>query len=423
MTSQPSESNYGLSTVCVWSAEDQPHWESSITVPISHAVTYAYPDYKTLKEVSEGDKNRVQAGGQPRHVYSRNTSPTVRVLETKMAILEGAEACTSFSTGMGAISNTLETFLAQGDKVVSIRDTYGGTAQMFLNILPRSGVEVELCDTLDEEAIVSAIENSQSNLKLVYIESPTNPTLKIVNIQRLAEKAHQKGALLVVDNTFATPINQNPLKIGADLVVHSGTKYLNGHGDAMAGFVCGSSELVYQVYHTREIKGATLDPWSAYLIIRGLKTLDLRVQRHNDNAMRIATFLSYHPMVYSVNYPGLESHPKHSVAKSQKTSTGGYGGMLSFTVKAKNSEDEGDETDMANVLDRLKLAFLAPSLGHVETLIGPPSATSHVECTREERAELGISESLIRLSVGIENVEDLINDLDNALCGEQTCPQ
>ncbi|MDX1572333.1 MAG: PLP-dependent transferase, partial [Xanthomonadales bacterium] len=309
---------------------------------------------------------------------------------------------TSFATGMAAISNTLFTLLAPGKRVVSIKDSYGGTNKLFIEFLPRFGVEAALCETDDSAAIQREIE---AGCDVLYLETPTNPTLKVVDIETLAADAHRAGAIVVVDNTFATPINQRPLALGADLVLHSATKFLGGHSDVMGGVVCGRSELVRKIFHFREINGATLDPLAAFLLNRGLKTLALRVERHNRNAQAVAEFLADHPGVSGVYYPGLDNHPAHAVARRQMK---GFGGVLSFAVN-------GGEEAMRRVVGSLKLAHRAASLGSVGTLVGPPATTSHVELSAEERANAGIPESLIRYSVGIEDAADLIADLDQAL--------
>jgi cystathionine gamma-synthase len=240
---------------------------------------------------------------------------------------------------------------------------------------------------------------------MLYLESPTNPTLKVVDIARLTKTAQAKGALVVVDNTFATPILQKPLKLGADLVLHSATKFLGGHADALGGVVCGRSDLVERIYHYREINGASLDPMAAYLLLRGMKTLQLRVQRQSQSALKIARYLAGHPAVEEVFYPGLESHPQHEIARDQMSA---FGGVLSFMVK-------GEFEAVRRFLPRLKYAHRAANLGAVETIAGPPATTSHVECTREERAAMGIPEGLVRYSVGIEDADDLIADLAQAL--------
>jgi cystathionine gamma-synthase len=326
----------------------------------------------------------------------------VHAFEEKVRILEGAEAATSFSSGMAAVSNTLFALLAPGDRVVSVKDTYGGTNVVFQDFLPRIGIHTELCDTTDHEQIEAAVAQG---CDVLYLETPTNPTLKVTDIARLAAAGHAAGATVVVDNTFATPINQNPLALGADLTLHSATKYLGGHADVLGGVICGAPDLVQKVYHYREITGAALDPMAAYLLIRSMKTLALRVGRQNESALRIAQWLEAQPAVSVVNYPGLASHPQHEIAARQMR---GFGGMLSFGL-------EGGFEAVKRVLPRLRLAHRAANLGAVETVAGPPATTSHVECTPEERAAMGIPEGLIRYSVGIEDAGDLIVDLTQAL--------
>jgi cystathionine gamma-synthase len=362
-------------------------------VPIVYSAAFGYPDVDSWVDAALG---RTEG-----HIYSRNTNPTVAAFEEKMRILEGSEAATSFSSGMAAVSNTLFALLSPGDRVVSAKDTYGGTNLLFIDFLPRWGVEVELCDTTDFAQIEAAIAKG---CRLVYLETPTNPTLKVMDIARLSRAAHEAGAVVVTDNTFATPINQNPLALGSDLVLHSATKFLGGHADALGGVLCGPAELVQKVYHYREITGAALDPMAAYLVVRSLKTLAVRVERQNQNAMTIARWLAEQPQVEAVNYPGLETHLHHDVAARQMR---GYGGMLSFSLR-------GGLDAVKRVLPRLRLAHRAANLGAVETIAGVPATTSHVECTPEERAAMGIPEGLVRYSVGIEDAGDLIADLGQA---------
>ena len=272
----------------------------------------------------------------------------------------------------------------------------------FTGFLPKFGIEVEQCDTTNHEQIETEIAQGCS---LLYLETPTNPTIKVTDIERLSRAAHAAGALVVVDNTFATPINQNPLALGADIVLHSASKFLGGHADALGGVICGSAELVKCVYNFREINGAVLSAGDAYRLLRGMKTLGLRIERQNSNAMQIAKHLAGHPLVEEVYYPGLPRHPNHDIAKRQMR---GFGGMLSFMVK-------GGYDAVRTFLPHMKLAHRAANLGAVETTVGPPATTSHVECTVEERERLGIPEGLVRYSTGIEQVEDLIGDLDQAL--------
>ena len=387
--------NIGKSTQSIWGGEQEHElYERSTQVPVVHSVSFAYKDIDTWY--------RVALGQESGHIYSRNTNPTVRAFEDKVKVLEGAEAATSFSSGMAAISNTLATFLRPGDRIVSIKDSYGGTNVIFNEFLPPLGIKVALCKTGDYAELETEIAKGCT---VLYLETPTNPTIKIIDIKRLAAKAHQVGAIVVVDNTFATPINQLPLELGADITLHSASKYLGGHADALGGVICGSAELVEKVYHYREINGATLAPMDAYSLLRGMKTLKLRVQRQNDNAMAVARFLQKHPMVDQVNYPGLETHPGHDIAKEQMS---GFGGMLSFSV-------HGGLDAIKKFLPRLNYAHMAANLGCVETVVGPPLTTSHVECTAEERAAAGIPEGLVRYSTGIEDIEDLLADIEQAL--------
>ena len=387
-------SSFRKSTQSVWAGEDLDNFGGATTTPVFRSVTYAYPELDQWHEVALGNK--------PGHIYSRNTNPTVHALEEKIRILEGAEAATAFSTGMAAISNTLFALLAPGKRVVSIKDSYGGTSRIFIEFLPHYGVKVQLCETTDHHQLESEIAKG---CDLLYLETPTNPTLKVIDIARLAAAAKKVGAIVVVDNTFATPVNQLPLELGADRVVHSATKFLCGHSDAMGGLLCGKQELVQKVFRFREINGASLQADPAYMIARGMKTLELRVERHNASALKIAHFLKAHPKVEDVFYPGLASHKGHDIAARQMK---GFGGMMSFSLK-------GNYDTVRKFLPALKLTHLAASLGSVSTLAGPPRTTSHVELTEAQRAALGIPESLIRYSVGIENVEDLMADLDNAL--------
>jgi cystathionine gamma-synthase len=381
-------------TASVWAGEGDINASGAVTTPIVNAVTFSYADMDEWQEVATGQREGF--------IYSRNTNPTVAALEEKIRVLEGAEAATSFSTGMAAISNTLFTFLKSGGRVVSLKDTYGGTSKIFLDFLPEYKVDVKLCDTTDHEQIEAEVAKGCT---LLYLETPTNPTLKVVDIKRLSAAAKKVGAITVVDNTFATPINQNPLELGADLVVHSATKFLCGHSDAMGGLLAGKKELVHKVFQFREINGASLQSTPAYMIARGMKTLEIRIERQNSSALKIAQYLKKHPKIENVFYPGLESHQGHNIAKSQMS---GFGGIMSFAIK-------GGFDPVKKFLPKLKFVHLAASLGSVSTLAGPPRTTSHVELTEQQRALLGIPEGLVRYSVGIEDVNDLLEDIENAL--------
>src|SRR5690242_377920 len=384
----------GLGTLSVWAGEQGTHWMGSTQIPVVQSVSFGFRDIDEWLAVAQGTR--------PGHIYSRNTNPTVAAFEEKVRKLESAEAATSFSSGMAAISNTLFTLLSPGDRVVSVKDTYGGTNKIFIEFLPRFQVSVDLCDTNDQAAIERAIEKG---CRLLYLETPTNPTNKIIDIARLTAAAHRKQAIVIVDNTFATPINQQPLALGADLVIHSATKFLGGHADALGGIACGSRELVRCIFHFREITGASLDPMAAYLLLRGMKTLHLRVRQQNRSAMEIARFLQGHPRIMKVFYPGLKSHPNHEIARRQMS---GFGGLLSFVP-------QGGFRSVKRLLPYLQYAHLAANLGAVETVAGPPATTSHVESSPTERAASGIPEALVRYSVGIEDTTDLIADLGQAL--------
>jgi len=387
---QPSKA-----TLSIWGGEQEhERFERSTQVPVVHSVSFGYKDIDTWHAVALEKEEG--------HIYSRNTNPTVRAFEDKVKELEGAKAATSFSCGMAAISNIFGTFLRPGDRIVSIKDSYGGTNKLFTEFLPPMGVDVCLCNTTNHEELETEIAKG---CKILYLETPTNPTVKIVDIERLAKAGKAATALVVVDNTFATPINQNPLQLGADIVLHSASKFLGGHADALGGVACGNKALIKQLYHYREINGASLAPMDAYSLLRGMKTLSLRIERQNESAMTIANWLQQHPAVEQVNYPGLETHDHHDVAKRQMR---GFGGMLSFSVK-------GGLDAIKVFLPKLKYAHMAANLGCVETVVGPPLVTSHVECTDEERAAAGIPEGLVRYSTGIEDVNDLIADLDQAL--------
>ena len=393
-TKNENKKEAGLGTRGVWAGEKGKHWQGATQIPVALSVSFGYDSVNEWLKVAQGKT--------PGHIYSRNTNPTVAAFEEKIRNLETAAAATSFSSGMGAISNTLFALLSPGDRVVSINDTYGGTNKLFIEFLPRFGINVSLCDTNDHNAIEAAISQG---CNAVYLESPTNPTVKVVDLARLAAVAHRRRAVVIVDNTLATPINQQPLKLGADLVIHSATKFLGGHADALGGVVCGAADLVQRIYHFREITGACLDPMAAYLLLRGMKTLHLRIARQNESALKIARFLESHSGVIKVFYPGLESHDHHEIARRQMR---GFGGVLSFALR-------GGFDAVKSFLPRLHYVHLAANLGAVETVAGPPATTSHVESSKPERAASGIPEALIRYSVGIEDTEDLIADLRQAL--------
>jgi len=386
----------GLGTRSVWAGEAESLCQGATQTPVVQSVSFGYADVDEWLAAARQER--------PGYIYSRNDNPTVRVFEEKVRQLEAAEAAVSFGTGMAAISAVLFALLQPGDRVVSVKDTYGGTNKLFSEFLPRYRIEVVVCETTDHQAIEAEMAEG---CQILYLESPTNPTLKIIDLARLAGAARKAGARVVVDNTLATPINQNPLALGADLVIHSATKFLGGHADALGGVVCGPAELIRTIYHYREITGGILHPEAAYLLLRGLKTLHLRVRHQNEAALRIARFLEDRPEVAKVFYPGLTGHENHQIAARQMR---GFGGVLSFMLR-------GGFEAVRSFLPRLRYVHLAANLGAVETVAGPPATTSHVECSPEERQALGIPEGLIRYSVGVEDVEDLLADLGTALEG------
>lgn len=398
-----------FSTRCVWGADECPYPGGNLIFPLCDSATNGDETYEDLKERSLFDPMKNPHDEDVKHGYGRNTNCSTKHVRDKICAIEGQGldtnrfSVTDTNCGMSAISCTLKALTEPGDRIVTIDHTYGGTSKLMLQILPREGRECVICPTDDADVIEAEVRNG---CRILYIESPTNPTLKILDIQRLSLVAKEVGAITIVDNTFASPVNQSPIDLGADLVVYSATKYLNGMGNAMGGFIVGRRDLVRTIYDLKEIEGQGMSPDIAHKIALNLKTLSLRIKQHNANAMAVAMECEKHPAVKAVHYPGLESHPNHDVACRQMT--GGFGGMLSFELV-------GGEKEMSLFLNRLKLRHLAPSLGHVETLVGPPSATSHVECSKEEREQLGISETLIRYSTGIEDTEDLVRDVRQAL--------
>ena len=369
--------------------------------------TLATPIYQTSTFVFDsaeqgGKRFALEEEG---YIYSRLGNPTTAVIEEKIALLEHGEMAAATSSGMGAISSTLWTLLKAGDHVIADTTLYGCTFALLSHGLTKFGVEVEFLNTADLEAVKKAMK---PNTRVVYLETPANPNLKITDIAEIAKIAHtNEYTKVVVDNTFATPYNQNPLLLGADVVVHSATKYINGHGDVLAGFVVGSKEIVTQVklVGIKDMTGSVLGPQEAYYIIRGMKTFEIRMERHCANAMKVAKWLAAHPKVEKVYYPGLEDHEGHEIAKKQMKN---YGGIMSFELKG------GFEAGKT-LLNSVQLCALAVSLGDTETLIQHPASMTHSPYTREERLAAGITDGLVRLSVGLEDVEDIIADLEQGL--------
>jgi len=334
--------------------------------------------------------------------YTRYGNPTHTVVEKTIAGLEGMDAALLFSSGMNAITTSILALLKSGDHVVAQRDIYGGATKFFSQWLPKLGIETTFVDTTEYDQHARAI---RPNTRLLYLESPTNPTLRVVDLRKVSALARQHNLITFIDSTFATPINVRPADFGIDLVMHSGTKYFAGHSDLICGIVAGRRDLIEIIHATRTTLGGNMDPHAAWLLLRGIKTLAVRVQRQNDNALRIAQYLSRHPKVRRVHYPFLEGHPQRALAMEQMH---GGGGVLSFEV-------DGTGEDAKRFSEALHLFTLAPSLGGVESLVTIPVLTSHGMISAEHRASMGVTDQLVRLSVGIENADDLIADLEQAL--------
>lgn len=356
------------------------------------------PIYQTATYVQESP------GVNKGYDYARTNNPTRAALEKIVAQLEGGVAGFAFATGLAAIDAIVKT-LKSGDEIVAVDDIYGGAYRLFTHVYQKFGINIHYVDTTDAENIKPFLNE---NTKLVWLESPTNPTLKISDIQTIAKCAHEVGALVVIDNTFATPVAQNPITLGADIVMHSGTKYLGGHSDLLAGLVVvNSHKLAEELKFIQNSSGGVLGPHDCWLVIRGIETVALRVERQCDTALKVANFLSSHPAVDHVNYPGLASHKNHDIAIIQQN--GLFGGMISFSLK--NDSEEAALT----VVTSTKYFKLAESLGGVKSLLCHPSQMTHKSVPREKRLSSGINDSLIRLSCGIEDTQDLIEDLNQAL--------
>lgn len=368
----------------------------ALTPPVHMSSTFVFPDTATGSALFAGETEG--------HVYSRISNPTVSLLECRMANLEGAEAGLATASGMGAISATLWTLVKPGDEIITDKTLYGCTFAFMRDGLSRFGVRITHVDLREPENLKSAISDQT---RIVYFETPANPNMRLVDIAAIAAIARDAGALTIVDNTYATPLLTRPIELGADFVLHSATKYLGGHGDLVAGIVCGRAEPIHDIrmIGVKDMTGAVMAPLTAMLVMRGLKTLQLRVARHGESGLKIAEWLDSHPAIAAVHYPGLPSHPQHDLARRQMS---GFGGMIAFELNG------GFDAGTA-MMDRLTLIQRAVSLGDAESLIQHPASMTHSTYSREERLEHGISDGLVRLSVGLEDVEDLISDLDTAL--------
>ncbi len=384
----------GLSTRCVHAGEHLDA-QGGIHAPLYNHSTFAFSSTEALLDVVEG-----RAEG---NLYTRyGLNPTIRSVETRLADLEGAEAAWAFSSGMAAEAATFCAHASAGDRIVCVGDVYGGTYELLSDNLPTLGIETTFLLASEADRLSEVLDDGT---RIVFFETPTNPNLDVLDVAAITAAARSAGALTVVDNTFATPVNQNPLALGADLVVHSATKYLGGHSDLTGGAVMGPADLLAPIWTWRKNLGQMMAPEVAFLLSRSIRTLVVRVRAQNASAQAVAEFLDAHPRVVDVNFPGLPGHTGHTVALRQMS---GFGGMLSFVF-------DGDAASTAAVVDRLRLFSIAASLGGVESLVTQPITTTHHGMDPAERARRGIVDGMVRLSIGLEDAEDLVADLDQAL--------
>lgn len=386
--------NWKVSTRAVHAGEDRWKPGYAVTTPISQTSTFVFPNTREIQAYTSKKKFRFE--------YARYGTPTQRAAEEKIASLDGAESTLIFSSGMNAVTAVFFALLSSGDHVVFTHDIYKKTLQFIQRYLPRFGVDSTLVPMGDYPALERAI---RPETRLIFTESPTNPYLLIADLKRVARIGRKRRVLTAIDSTFATPVNQRPLDFGIDLVVHSATKYLSGHNDILAGAVSGREKLIQPIRDFQKTTGGSPDPNVSYLLIRGLKTLALRVAHQNQSALKVARFLKRHPKIKKVYYPGLPEHPHHRIAKTQMK---GFGGVVSFDVR-------GGLKDANRFLNRLALCYIAPSLGGTETLITHPATVTYYDMSRKERYALGMTDTLIRLAVGVEDPEDIIADLGQAL--------
>lgn len=395
-------SKVGFDTTVIHAGQKKDVEYGALSTPIYQTSTFVFD---TVEACADRFSGKISGC-----VYSRSGNPTTQQLEAKIAAIEGGEACAFTASGMGAIGATIIGLLKAGDHIICGDTVYGGTSVVMHQNMPNAGIDVTFVDTTEPEEIKKAIK---PNTKMLYFESLANPTLKVTDIATCAKIAHEHNILVVVDNTFLPPPILQPIKLGADIVVHSVTKYLNGHGDVLGGAVVGPADLIKKIkgLGITKLCGNPPSPFNSWLVLRGLKTLPLRVRQHSHNAMKIAEFLENHPYVEKVYYPGLESHKGHEIAKANYN--GLYGGMISFELKdginGKSSYEAG-----AQLLNNLEIFSIGVSLGDIDSLIEHPASMTHASVAREERLQVGITDGLIRMSVGLENAEDLIADLKQA---------
>lgn len=389
------QTGWGMDTRIIHAAQEPDRESGAVSQSLIPAVAYAFPSAEAAASVVAGDREGVY--------YGRYGNPTTRVLEQKIAELEGGEDALAVSSGMAAISIALLASLQHGDHAVVTKDVYGGAYSFLTSLAPRFGIEVTFVDCADADEVAASF---RPNTKVLYLETPSNPCLTVLDLEQLCALAKRRGIAVIVDNTFMTPYLQQPLALGADVVVHSATKYINGHGDVIAGVIVGTKEAI--PFMRKKIMGdlgQNLNAWEAFLILRGIKTMGLRMQRHCESAQRIAEFLEAHPGVSKVCYPGLPSHPQHALAKKQMRQ---MGGIVSFELKGGVAEGK-------TFINSLRLAMISFSLGDPETLVQHPASMTHSAIPAAERNAYGITDGLIRLSVGLEETEDIVADLNQAL--------
>jgi cystathionine beta-lyase/cystathionine gamma-synthase len=388
------EKKYRFPTLTIHAGEEERFSQGAVTAPIYQTSTFVFRNSAEVVEFQKGDASK--------YLYTRYGNPTLRIVENKMAALEGGEAAVLVSSGMAAVSTLALTLVSAGQEIVSTEPVYGGTFHLFKDVFSRMNIKVHF---VNPDRIEDASRLLNPNTRLIFCETPTNPNLKIVDIKRLAAIAKAGKVPLAVDNTFATPYNQSPLSLGADFVIHSATKYLAGHSDLVAGAIIGPRKVIHRAVETMKLLGGCIDPLGAFLLLRGLKTLAIRVQRQNDNALQVAQYLSEHPKVSRVFYPGLPSSSQHELAKNQMR---GFTGMVCFEIK-------GGLESATKVIDGFHLFANATSLGGVESLASLPVLTSHYGFEESELKRADVTDGMIRLSCGIEDAEDLMEDLKQGL--------
>ncbi len=386
-----------FSTQAVHAGETKRKPYGALTTPIIQTSTYTF---ENTAEILDFMRSKASGSAEVRDEYGRYSNPTQTVAERKIAVLEGGERAVLFGSGMSAITTALLALLSGGDHLVLVSGVYRRTHEFAVDFLSRWGIETTVTPIDDPDALAAAI---RPNTRMIFSETPTNPYLRVIDLARMVEIARQHGVTTMIDSTFATPLNLRPLEYGLDLVIHSATKYLGGHNDLLAGAVIGSAKMMEKIEHARGVMGGMSNPNDSYLLLRGIKTLDLRVRRQNENGQRVAEFLEQHAGVSRVYYPGLPSHPDHEVARRQMT---GFGGVVSFEI-------DGDVDETGRFIDRLQLPYIGPTLGGVESIVEQPARLFSIE--PDEWRGAGLGDSLVRYALGVEDSEDLIADLEQAL--------